>query len=75
VPLSPDEEVQSRLRLVFDKFRELSSGRAVTLYLRREGLKIPMRHLFGPGPHEVARVEATASRVNGILVNPAYAGA
>jgi DNA invertase Pin-like site-specific DNA recombinase len=75
VILSPDEEVQSRLRLVFDKFRELGSGRAITLYLRREGLKIPMRHLFGPGPHEAVWVEATASRVNGILVNPAYAGA
>ena len=37
VMLNPDEEVQARLRLVFAKFRELKSAKAVMRYLRRGG--------------------------------------
>ena len=50
ITLNPDEEVQARLRLVFAKFRELQSARAVMLYLRRNALRLPVRPLFGPSP-------------------------
>ena len=38
VVLHPDEEIQARLRLVFEKFRELGSAAGVVRYLRRSNL-------------------------------------
>ena len=75
VILNPDEEVQARLRLVFAKFRELQSARAVMRYLRANGLPLPVRPLLGPAPHEIVWREADSPRVRNILQNPAYAGA
>ncbi len=73
--LNPDEEVQERLRLVFAKFRDLGSARAVVRYLRRAGLALPVRPLRGPAPHAVLWKPAESSRVLHIVKNPAYAGA
>jgi DNA invertase Pin-like site-specific DNA recombinase len=73
--LNPDEEVQARLRLVFAKFRELQSARAVMRDLRAHRLPLPVRPLLGPGPHDVVWREADGARVRAILQNPAYAGA
>lgn len=73
--LNPDEEVRARLHLVFAKFRELQSARAVMRFLRANGLPLPMRPLLGPFPHEVIWREADSARVHSILHNPAYAGA
>jgi DNA invertase Pin-like site-specific DNA recombinase len=75
VTLTPDEEVQTRLALVFAKFRELHSAHAVRRYLRTNGLPLPVRPLRGPAPHDVVWREATSARVRSILHNPAYAGA
>jgi DNA invertase Pin-like site-specific DNA recombinase len=47
IVLNPDEEVQARLRLVFAKFRELQSAKAVMRYLQRAGLAVPVRPLHG----------------------------
>ena len=74
VMLNPDEEVQARLRLVFAKFRELKSAKAVMRYLRRGGLALPVRPLVGPAPHELVWRSANSPRVLSILKNPAYAG-
>ena len=52
VTFNPDEEVQ-RLRLVFVKFRELRSAKAVMRYLRGSNLLLPVRPLLGPAPHDV----------------------
>jgi DNA invertase Pin-like site-specific DNA recombinase len=71
----PDEEIQARLRLIFDKFRELGSAGAVMRYLKREGLKIPARALRGTWPQEVVWSVPTASGVREIVQNPTYAGA
>ena len=73
--LDPDEEVQARLDLVFRKFRDLQSAKAVMRALLRAGLPLPVRPLRGPAPHEVVWREASSSRVIQILKNPAYAGA
>jgi DNA invertase Pin-like site-specific DNA recombinase len=73
--LNPDEEVQARLHLVFAKFRELQSARAVMRFLRANALPLPVRPLLGPSPHEVIWREADSARVRDLLHNPAYAGA
>ena len=73
--LTPDEEVQERLRLVFAKFRELRSAKAVMRYLRRAGLVLPARPVHGPAPHEIVWRPADSAKVIHILKNPAYAGA
>ena len=75
VMLNLDEEVRARLALVFVKFRELGSARAVMRYLRRKDLPLPVRPLVGPAPHDVVWRKADSARVLRILQNPAYAGA
>ena len=75
VTFNPDEEVQERLRLVFAKFRELRSAKAVMRYLRGNNLLLPVRPLLGPAPHDVVWRMADSARVVQILKNPAYAGA
>ncbi len=71
----PDEEVQERIRLVFTKFRELRSAKAVMRYLLRANLLLPMRPLRGPAPHDIVWQPADSARVVNILKNPGYAGA
>src|SRR5271157_1086819 len=75
VILNPDEEVQNRIRLVFQKFKELRSANGVQRYLQRENLKLPSRPLRGPAPHELVWQKVRYSAVLAILKNPAYAGA
>ncbi|MER9281143.1 recombinase family protein [Mesorhizobium sp. M0522] len=64
-----------RLRLIFDKFRELQTARRVMRYLRTHDLRVPVRPLRGPAPHELVWRDATIAHVHYILHNPAYAGA
>ncbi len=75
VALDPDEEIQGRLRLVFEKFCELGSARAVMLWLNRAGLPLPVRPRRGSEPHPLIWEPACTSRVLSILKNPTYAGA
>jgi DNA invertase Pin-like site-specific DNA recombinase len=75
VILHPDEEVQARVRRVFEKFAELASARAVLRYLQGQHLRLPTRPLSGPAPQEIVWQPASAARVLAILHNPAYAGA
>ena len=75
VTFNPDEEVQERLRLVFAKFQELRTAKAVVRYLRHGNLLLPVRPLHGPAPHDVVWRAANSARVVQILKNPAYAGA
>jgi DNA invertase Pin-like site-specific DNA recombinase len=74
VVLHPDEELQARIRLVFEKFKELKKAKAVVQYLLKEHLLMPTRPLKGPAPHEVVWQAARSSMVLAILKNPAYAG-
>jgi DNA invertase Pin-like site-specific DNA recombinase len=75
VRLNPDEEIQARLRLIFDKFVELGSSFAVVRYLRKQDLPIPTRPRRGPEPYEIVWLPAKRAAVLNILKNPAYAGA
>lgn len=63
---NPDEEVQARLRLIFDKFRELQTARRVMRYLRTHDLRVPVRPLRGPAPHELVWRDATIAHVHHI---------
>jgi DNA invertase Pin-like site-specific DNA recombinase len=74
VVLTPDEEVQGRIHLVFAKFKEVRSARAVVRYFRREKLLLPSRPLRGPAPHEILWRPARTSAILSILKKPAYAG-
>jgi hypothetical protein len=75
VVLQPDEEVQARIWLVFEKFNDLKTAKTVVHYLRQADLRMPTRPLQGPAPHDVVWQAARRSQVLAILKNPAYAGA
>jgi DNA invertase Pin-like site-specific DNA recombinase len=75
VMLHPDEEIQARIRLVFEKFAELKIAKAVMRYFHQHGLLLPSRPLQGPAPHEVVWRSARSSQILAMLKNPAYAGA
>ena len=75
VILNPDEEVQARIRLVFEKFREIRSAGGVMRYLRAAHLPLPACPRVGPAPYEVVWQPARTSAILDMLHNPAYAGA
>ena len=75
IVLHPDEEVQGRLHLIFVKFRELHSAKAVMRYLQKNRLLVPVRPLQGPAPQEIVWRPPDSARLLYILKNPAYAGA
>jgi DNA invertase Pin-like site-specific DNA recombinase len=75
VQFHPDQAVQSRLRLVFDKFRELGSVTQVLRYLARNNLRLPRRQTSGLYAGEVLWKDPCSSTLYSILKNPAYAGA
>lgn len=69
VILNPDDEIQARLQLVFAKYDEPGTARAVMRYLCRHDLHLPTRPRCGPEPHEIVWQEANAQRVLEILHN------
>jgi DNA invertase Pin-like site-specific DNA recombinase len=70
VQLDPNGEVQDRLRLVFDSFRQLRSASKVLQLFNAQELCLPRRDHFG----DVAWKKPTVAAVLQILKNPAYAG-
>jgi DNA invertase Pin-like site-specific DNA recombinase len=71
VLIDPDEAVAGAIRTIFSRFGELGSVRQVWLWIRREGVKFPMRR-FG---HEIQWVTPTYHQIHSVLENPVYAGA
>ena len=71
----PDRRVQDALRLVFAKFAELQSVRQVHLWLRDEGIALPVAsHSAVEGRSIVWRLPLY-NTVHNILTNPIHAGA
>lgn len=71
----PDQRVQDALRLVFAKFAELQSVRQVHMWLRDEGIALPVAsHSAVEGRSVVWRLPLY-NTVHNILTNPVYAGA
>jgi DNA invertase Pin-like site-specific DNA recombinase len=71
----PDQSVQDRIRLVFDKFRELGSAQKVVRYMAKNGLKLPRRQTSGLYSSTVLWKEPNSAAMLSLLKNPVYAGA
>jgi len=71
---NPDQRVRDALQLVFSKFSEFQSARQVHIWLRDEGLELPVKSRDGEARGVVWRLPAY-NIVHNILTNPIYAGA
>src|ERR1700723_1097473 len=71
---NPDQRVQGALQLVFEKFAEFQSARQVHIWLRDEGIELPVKSRDGEARGIVWRLPAY-NIVHNILTNPIYAGA
>jgi DNA invertase Pin-like site-specific DNA recombinase len=70
----PDKRVQEALQLVHSKFVEFQSVRKVNIWLRGEGIELPVKSRRGEAQGIVWKLP-TYSIVHHILTNPIYAGA
>jgi DNA invertase Pin-like site-specific DNA recombinase len=71
---NPDRRVQDALQLVFSKFAEFQSARQVHIWLRDEGIELPVKSRNGEARGIIWRLPAY-NIVHNILTNPIYAGA
>ena len=71
---NPDRRVQDALQLVFSKFAEFQSARQVHIWLRDEGIELPVKSRGGEARGIIWRLPAY-NIVHNILTNPIYAGA
>ena len=76
ISLHPDEAVRGVISAIFAQFPLRASARGVWLWLKEEGLKLPMpHHGYLRGDEELTWVEPTYTAVHKILTHPVYAGA
>jgi len=72
VLLHPDEAVVTAIRTIFERFAEMGSARRVWLWLRDQGLKLPLQmHAHA----EIRWMDASYHAVHQVLASPVYAGA
>jgi DNA invertase Pin-like site-specific DNA recombinase len=71
----PDQQVQGALGIVFAKFAELQSVRQVHVWLREEGVALPVKCLNTAEERRVVWRLPLYNTVHNILTNPIYAGA
>ena len=71
----PDQRVQDALRLVFGKFAEFHSIRQVHVWLRDEGIALPVASYGAAEGRSIAWKLPLYNTVHNILTNPVYAGA
>ena len=71
----PDQRVQDALSLVFAKFAELQSVRQVHVWLRDEGIALPVACHTAAEGRSIAWRLPLYNTVHNILTNPVYAGA
>jgi DNA invertase Pin-like site-specific DNA recombinase len=70
----PDQRVQDAIKLVFSKFAEFQSVRQVHVWLRDEGIALPVKS-HQPEAHSIIWKLPLYNTVHNILTNPIYAGA
>jgi DNA invertase Pin-like site-specific DNA recombinase len=75
VVFTPDQEVQTAIRLVFDQFERLGSARAVLLYCCHQQLELPRQIQSGPVRGQIEWVKPSYQAIYRLLTHPAYAGA
>ena len=70
----PDRRIREALSLVFRKFSEIGSVRQLALWLRQEGIDLPVA-VYGPQGRAVQWRPPRYHMVDRLLTNPIYAGA
>jgi DNA invertase Pin-like site-specific DNA recombinase len=71
----PDEQVQSVIRLIFEKFEHLGSCRQLLRYLVQNQVVVPVRPHGGPSRGQLEWRLASYATLYCMLHNPLYAGA
>ena len=71
VHFDPNREVQDRIHLVFDSFRQLRSASKVLHFFNEQELRLPRHDRFG----DLIWKKPTVAALLEVLKNPAYAGA
>lgn len=74
VALDPDAQVQTALRLAFDKFEELGTVGAVLRYMARNQVHLGIRVQHGPDAGRLNWCPATRSVLTRLLRHPIYSG-
>jgi DNA invertase Pin-like site-specific DNA recombinase len=75
VVLDPDEQVQSVVRLIFEKFGDYGTINGVLQYLAAHQIQIGVRLRGGPDKGELAWRRPNRSTLSNLLHHPIYAGA
>ncbi len=75
VVFTSNQEVQGVIRLIFEQFECLGTGRAVMLYFRERKLELPRCVQTGPDKGEIEWVRPSYGIIHRILTHPGYAGA
>lgn len=70
-----DEQVQTVVHLIFEKFEEFASASAVVRYFQQHGVQIGVRLVNGRSPSPIEWRPLGPSTLLEILHNPTYAGA
>ena len=70
--LHPDEAVRGVIAAIFERFAQCGSARATWLWLRAEGLLMPVQKA---GYGDLTWIEPTYPAVHRVLTHPSYAGA
>lgn len=73
--MDPDEQAQGVVRLCFEKFEEIGTGRGVCRYLVRHGIRFPFRAYTGPDRGVLRWRPPATCTVYDLLRHPFYAGA
>jgi len=71
----PDEQAQSVIRLIFERFASLSSLSGLLRHLRQNHIELPYRVPSGPYRGQLRWHRPHRETVRNLLRNPAYAGA
>ena len=74
VMLDPDEQVRAVVRLIFDKFTELTTTHAVLRYLVDHGIEVGVRLHDGPDKGELEWRRPNRMTLQNMLHSPVYAG-
>jgi DNA invertase Pin-like site-specific DNA recombinase len=75
VIIDPDAQVQAAMRLVFERFEVLGSGRRLLGWLLENSIRLPVRPINGPNRGQLEWRPATLAALYRILHHPIYAGA
>lgn len=71
----PDQQVQSVVRLIFEKFPELGTLNALLRYLVRSQICLPVRPFSGPERGQLQWHRPNRQTLRNLLHHPIYAGA